>query len=109
MLLAISRAPSRYDTVPECGYGNAQLNFAIHVRMGDRRVLQTEVTGEYFEYLHDFMDVVTDAVLAKGLEAPKFHVFTETLLPCPSRDTGFFPEFPLWPISRDQASPHWVI
>ena len=93
----------RYDEVPDCGYKPTQMNFAMHVRMGDRRAIQGGLDNDYFTYLHRFMDDVTEAVVSKGLEPPMFHVYTQTLLPCPSRDTGLFVEFPLWPVEMDQV------
>ncbi|CAM9365547.1 unnamed protein product, partial [Laminaria digitata] len=72
---------SGYEEHPECAYDPARLNFAIHVRMGDRRVILGE-TREYFHLLEMFMDTVSKEVVRKGLEAPLFHVFSETLIPC---------------------------
>lgn len=82
--------------------------------MGDRTSIQGNPRSTYFDRLHDFMDVVTEAVVAKGLFAPMFHVFTETKLPCPSGETGIFPEFPAWPVEIDQVcfllhrDSHWA-
>ena len=82
--------------------------------MGDRTSIQGDPHSSYFDRLHDFMDVVTEAVVAKGLFAPMFHIFTETKLPCPSGETGVFPEFPAWPVEVDEVcfllhrNPHWA-
>lgn len=96
------RSLCRYDQAPDCSYGSSELNFALHLRMGDRREIE-QVTFEYFEYLDDFMDTVTQAVLDKGRDAPMFHVFSEALMPCPSTVNGTFAEFPLWPVEMDQV------
>lgn len=93
----------RYNEIPECGYKSDQLNFAMHVRMGDRRAIQGGLNDDYFVYLQKFMDDVTEAVVSKGLESPMFHIYTQTLFPCPSRTTGLFKEFPLWPVEMDQV------
>lgn len=50
------------------------------------------------------MTTVSGQVGEKGLEPPRFHVFSETLLPCPSTETGTFDEFPTWPVEMDQVS-----
>lgn len=70
--------------------------------MGDRRAFQ-EGTLEYFNLLEAFMDAVTTEVVKKGLEPPLFHVFSETLMPCPSSATGLFDEFQWWPVELDQV------
>lgn len=75
----------------------------MHVRMGDRRAIQGGLNDDYFIYLQQFMDDVTEAVVSKGLEPPMFHVYTQTLLPCPSKTTGLFKEFPQWPVEMDQV------
>ena len=93
---------SRYDDDIECAHAPDSLNFAIHVRMGDRRAFQ-EGTLEYFKLLERFMDAVSSEVVKKGLEPPLFHVFSETLEACPKSDTGLFDEFPSWPVVLDQV------
>lgn len=93
---------ARYDEKPECAFGDTRLNFAIHVRMGDRRTLQGNGL-EYFQLLENFMETVSEVVLEKGLEAPLFHIFSETVMPCPSESTGAFEEFPAWPIAHEQV------
>lgn len=71
----------------------------MHVRMGDRRGFLGE-SLEYFHLLEVFMDTVTKEVVGKGLEPPLFHVFSETLVPCPTEETGLFDEFPTWPVHQ---------
>ena len=70
--------------------------------MGDRRAFQ-EGTLDYFELLDLLMDTVSQEVLQKGLNPPLFHVFSETVIPCPSEETGLFDEFPIWPVELDQV------
>lgn len=67
--------------------------------MGDRRVMLGEAK-EYFHLLEMFMDTVSKEVVKMGLEPPLFHVFSETLIPCPPKDTGIFDEFPSWPVHQ---------
>lgn len=71
--------------------------------MGDRRDIEP-VTPQYFLLLEDFMRALTEEVEAKGHPAPMFHVFSESLYPCPSQENGTFNEFPPWPVERDQVS-----
>lgn len=49
------------------------------------------------------MDSVTASATGRGLEPPAFHVFSESVLPCPSPENGTFREFPLWPVEMDQV------
>ena len=49
------------------------------------------------------MTPVSQEVVGKGLELPLFHIFSETLIPCPSGETGLFDEFPTWPVELDQV------
>lgn len=58
---------------------------------------------EYFQFLEAFMETVTEVVERKGRAVPTFHVFTETLLPCPSLEDGTFDELPVWPAEQDQV------
>lgn len=67
--------------------------------MGDRRVMLGE-SPEYFHLLELFVDTVSKEVVRRGLEPPLFHVFSETLIPCPPEDTGTFHEFPSWPVHQ---------
>eukprot|EP00904_Undaria_pinnatifida_P013653 jgi/Undpi1/9418/HiC_scaffold_27.g11875.m1 len=90
-----------YDENPECAYDSARLNVAIHVRMGDRREFQ-DGSLDYFALLDLFMATVSQQVVGKGLVPPLFHIFSETLVPCPSGETGLFDEFPVWPVELDQ-------
>ncbi|CAM9920162.1 unnamed protein product, partial [Hapterophycus canaliculatus] len=92
-----------YNPTPECEYEPSGLNFALHVRMGDRRDIEP-ATPKYFSMLEDFMDTVTQEVARKGHAAPTFHVFSEALYPCPSPGNGTFDEFPTWPVERDEVS-----
>lgn len=72
------------------------------MRTGDRRDFQ-EIDEDYFERLEQFMIAVTEAVSTKGLVPPVFHVFSETLSPCPSEETQIFDEFPTWPVDSTQV------
>lgn len=101
--LSLSVGGIRFNTSHECAYDTSRLNFAIHVRLGDRKVFWNGDL-EYFRLLDAFMDVVTKGVLDMGLPSPLFHVFSETLQPCPPPDTGIFPEFSAWPpVELDQV------
>lgn len=100
--LASHTAVYRYNQTPHCHYESAELNFALHLRMGDRRGIQ-RATLEYFQLLDKFMEAVTEGVVGKGHAAPTFHVFSETLFPCPSAESGTFAEFPVWPVEMDQV------
>lgn len=93
---------NRFHGNSNCGYSTNRLNIALHVRMGDRRELQATLP-EYFRLLELFMDTVSTEVVGMGLEPPLFHVFSETLMPCPSADTGRFDEFPAWPLMLAQV------
>lgn len=75
----------------------------MHVRMGDRREWQ-DGSAEYFELLELIMGTISAEVVGRGLQAPLFHVFSETLVPCPSGEEGLFDEFPTWPVGVDQVS-----
>lgn len=90
-----------YSNNPECAYSPSSLNFAIHVRMGDRRQFQG-ANMEYFELLEMFMDKVTAGVVGSGQPPPLFHVFSEVQVPCPDSETALFQEFPTWPVELDQ-------
>lgn len=92
----------RFDPQPACLFDAALLNFALHVRMGDRRLIQA-APDSYFDMLEDLMGNITDSVLKRRLAPPLFHVFTETLRPCPSEETGVFDEFPTWPVELSQV------
>lgn len=70
--------------------------------MGDRRAFQ-DGSDEYFEMLEDMTDVISTEVVGKGLPEPLFHVFSETLMPCPSEETGLFEEFPTWPLGTEEV------
>lgn len=94
---------NRYDHAPQCAYGSSGLDFAIHVRLGDRAHMMNEENDNYFRLLEGFMEVVTGRVLARGYDAPVFHVFSETSLPCPTSGNGTFMEFPHWPVEIDQV------
>lgn len=69
--------------------------------MGDRREYQ-DGSLEYLLLLDAFMDTFSKQVVEMGLETPLFHIFSETLLPCPSKN-GSFDEFPAWPVNVDQV------
>lgn len=70
--------------------------------MGDRREFQ-DGNEEYFQLLELIMTTMSVEVVDKGLQKPLFHVFSETLVPCPSENTGLFDEFPTWPVGVDQV------
>ena len=94
----------RYDHTAECMYSRTEvLNFAIHVRLGDRARALTKVRDGYFEVLEAFMDTVTSVVVLRGYLPPVFHIFSETSLPCPNTYNGTFDEFPDWPVDMDQV------
>ena len=97
---------NRYDQRPQCSYGSSQLDFAIHVRLGDRSKLIVEDFEAYIVLLESFMDTVTESVLDRGLDKPVFHVFSETSVPCPSLANGTFAEFRMWPVETDQVCTH---
>ena len=95
----VSIYEQRYDETSECAYDPTRLNFAIHIRMGDRRDM-LRASLEYFLFLEAFMDTVSKEVVRKGLQPPLFHAFSEALMPCPSEDMGTFDEFPVWPVHQ---------
>lgn len=70
--------------------------------MGDRREYQ-EGTVEYLRLLDVLMETISQEVVGMGLETPLFHIFSETVLPCPSEENGIFDEFPAWPVEHDQV------
>lgn len=70
--------------------------------MGDRRLL-AGTNDRYFGMLEALMGSITDSVLRRKLAPPLFHVFSETLQPCPSEVTGAFGEFPNWPVELTQV------
>lgn len=70
--------------------------------MGDRREFQ-DGNLEYFQLLELVMSTIEAEVVDKGLPKPLFHIFSETLVPCPSGETGLFDEFPTWPVDVDQV------
>lgn len=73
--------------------------------MGDRREFLDEGEDGYFQLLETFMGTISEGVTKRGLPAPVFHIFSETLKPCPSETTGVFDEFPTWPVELNQVSP----
>lgn len=73
--------------------------------MGDRRVIQ-DIPDDYFKRLEELMETITSTVLESGLAVPLFHVFTETLMPCPSSETGTFDEMPQWHVNKEEV---WLI
>lgn len=80
----------------------SRLNFAIHIRLGDRKGVD-QATVKYLELLETFMDTVSAAVVEQGYSAPLFHIFSETVAPCPWPSTNAFSEFPNWPVEPDQV------
>lgn len=96
---------TRYDENPECAFSPEALDFAVHVRMGDRREFLDGGNDGYFQLLETFMGTISAGVLERGLPQPVFHIFSETLKPCPSQITGLFDEFPAWPVDLNEVSP----
>lgn len=92
----------RYDEKPHCRYDSNRLNFAIHVRMGDRHKF-TDMHTDYFDRLEEVMSTISKEVTLKGLAKPLFHLFSETVKSCPSEETGIFEEFPSWPVVNDEV------
>lgn len=92
----------RYDENPQCSYDAGRMHFALHVRMGDRREFQDTNTN-YFDLLEAIMADISAEVVRKGMAKPLFHVFSETLMPCPSGDEGVFDEFPTWPVGVEKV------
>ncbi|CAM9250414.1 unnamed protein product, partial [Hapterophycus canaliculatus] len=90
-----------YDGNAQCSYGKERLHFAVHVRMGDRREFQ-DTNARYFDLLELIMDGISAEVMRKGMAKPLFHVFSETVAPCPSGETGVFDEFPTWSVGVDK-------
>ena len=93
---------ARYDEHPACDFTEGALNFAVHVRMGDRRTFQL-TENEYFERLENIMSTLSAEVVEKGLPEPMFHVFSEVEVPCPSGQPSVFDEFPVWHIGADEV------
>ena len=86
----------------KCLYDDERPHFAFHVRLGDRTG-SVESMSSYIEHLEGVMDVISTATKEKEMRPPLFHVFTETLMPCPSQETGLFDEFLSWPIEADKV------
>ena len=80
-----------------------ELNFAIHVRLGDRTAYLHGFEADYVDYMQSFMDTVTNAVIRRGLDSPRFHIFSETFYPCPQEESRTFREFPAWPVEEYQV------
>lgn len=76
--------------------------------MGDRRAYQGG-SLDYFRLLDVFMNTFSEEVVGMGLKTPLFHIFSETLLQCPSLETALFDEFPTWPVQRDQVRVNDVV
>ena len=72
------------------------------MRLGD--VLPPfEILSKYLSAVEELMDTVTEVVKEKALEPPLFHIFSETIKPCPSLETNSFDEFPTWAIESHQV------
>ncbi|CAM9391908.1 unnamed protein product, partial [Scytosiphon promiscuus] len=84
-------------------YDPSRLHFAVHVRMGDRHRF-ADKHPDYVKRLEDVMSTISHEVTQKGLPEPLFHVFSETVDPCPSETTGVFGEFRAWPVVDDQVA-----
>lgn len=93
---------SRYDDHAKCAFSDDRLHFAMHVRMGDRREYLDQ-NDQYFAMLESVMATISTEVVDKGLLEPYFHIFSETLAPCPSEETQLFGEFPAWPLGDDEV------
>lgn len=104
ILMSIEYFFARFDEAPKCAFSKESLNFAIHVRMGDRRKFFDKGNDRYFQLLEAFMGTISAGVTQRGLLSPVFHIFSESLRPCPSETTGLFEEFPTWPVELDQVS-----
>ena len=61
------------------------------------------ITKKYRSILDKLIFAVSEAVEAEGQLSPQFHVFSETVEPCPSEETGAFDEFPDWPLEADEV------
>ncbi|CAN0162597.1 unnamed protein product [Ectocarpus fasciculatus] len=92
-----------YDENPRCHFEDNRFNFAVHIRMGDRRAYY-DGNPQYFRNVELITETVTDEFRRRGLPEPMFHLFSETLNPCPSAVTGLFDEFPTWPIELEQIA-----
>lgn len=79
------------------------MSFAIHIRLGDRGKGPHAITREYRRRLDKLIFAVSEAVKAEGQLPPMFHIFSETVEPCPSEETGVFDEFPEWPLEADEV------
>ncbi|CAM9214294.1 unnamed protein product [Ectocarpus sp. 8 AP-2014] len=90
-----------YDGNPRCHFEDDRFHFAVHIRMGDRRAFY-DGNPQYFHNVELIMETVADEFRQRELPEPLFHVFSETLSPCPSAVTGLFDEFPTWPVELDQ-------
>ncbi|CAM9182579.1 unnamed protein product [Ectocarpus sp. 8 AP-2014] len=90
-----------YDGNPRCHFEEDRFHFAVHIRMGDRRAFY-DGNQQYFHNVEMIMETVADEFRQRELPEPLFHVFSETLSPCPSTVTGLFDEFPTWPVELDQ-------
>lgn len=86
-----------------------ELDFAIHVRLGDRQVIDHGYELGYVGSIEAFMETVTTVVTRRGLDTPMFHVFSETSMPCPRVGPKTFQEFPTWPIEAYQVSEAWFV
>ena len=92
----------RYKEDLDCGFDPTRLNVAVHMRLGDV-LLPFEILSKYLSAMEEMMDAITEVVMEKGLKPPLFHVFSETIKPCPSLETKSFDEFPTWPIESQQV------
>ena len=72
------------------------------MRLGDV-LLPFESLSKYLTAIEEMMGVMTEVVEEKGLEPPLFHIFSETIKPCPSLETNSFDEFPAWAIEPQQV------
>ncbi|CAM9840597.1 unnamed protein product [Ectocarpus sp. 6 AP-2014] len=90
-----------YDENPRCHFEDDRFHFAVHIRMGDRRAFY-DGSPQYLHNVELIMETVADEFRERGLPEPLFHVFSETLSPCPSTVTGLFDEFPIWPVELDR-------
>lgn len=94
---------NRFDENPNCSFAKERMNFALHVRMGDRRNFFERSAREYAKTLEEVMNNITAEVVDMSLPKPLFHIFSETVHPCPSAQTGLFDEFPTWRVESDQV------
>lgn len=61
------------------------------------------ITKEYRRRLDKLMFAVSAAVEAGWQSSPLFHIFSETVEPCPAEETGAFDELPDCPLEGNEV------